>query len=260
MAPRGRPRKRDSRMSAAVDAMAPFGFSEKVVVDKMKELLKVYSGEYMFIESDAYSVLLEALIADQGNENHHEQKQKEIAQGKASTKMNEIIESKSEKEGLVISPPTGFVDIQVCSSTPVPALPPPLSPKPLVAPIPPSPLPLPVLDAVLPLPPPPLPPSLPLPPPPPPPVMTATFPTSETTQPRRRKPYHGWIGRDDDDDDDGKDDWKFINLQSSFGHLISPPRTPPESPLTQEALPKFISWSKNSRKRRSRWDVKPEDL
>ncbi|KAK2996641.1 hypothetical protein RJ639_025231, partial [Escallonia herrerae] len=56
-----------SRMDAAVDAMIPFGFSEKTVRNSVKTLLNEYGGDegWPFIEADAYNVLLEIILGEQ---------------------------------------------------------------------------------------------------------------------------------------------------------------------------------------------------
>ncbi|KAK2983224.1 hypothetical protein RJ640_023344, partial [Escallonia rubra] len=56
-----------SRMDAAVDAMIPFGFSEKTVRKSVKTLLNEYGGDegWPFIEADAYNVLLETILGEQ---------------------------------------------------------------------------------------------------------------------------------------------------------------------------------------------------
>lgn len=62
-----RPRKRKvglTRVDAALDAMAPYGFSKKLVRDTIKSLLKEYGGEegYVFIEESAYRLLIETIL------------------------------------------------------------------------------------------------------------------------------------------------------------------------------------------------------
>ncbi|KAL7611618.1 hypothetical protein Lser_V15G08916 [Lactuca serriola] len=245
MAPRGRTTKsRTSRMDAAIDAMAPFGFTKEVVIAKMRQLLKEYGGQdgYGFIELDAYCVLLEALLADQDKQNQE--------QGETSNP-NEIVEAEK----------AGFIDIPICPSTPLTVLPPP-SLRPLVASL--TPLP-PVVETVLTLPPLPhvmdaiLPPPPPLPPvvetvlklPPVPPAMDDMLPSPpENGQPRRRKPCHGWIS-------DVDEEWHFITLPSSFNRSISPPVTPPTTHPGQSEL---TSGRKFRPKRQSRWDLMPEDM
>ncbi|KAM1164217.1 hypothetical protein ACFX13_024185 [Malus domestica] len=69
--PRGRPRKRNTRMCAAIDAMKPMGFSENLVCDTVKELLEVYGEDgdttgWPFIEEGAYSLLIETILEKQG--------------------------------------------------------------------------------------------------------------------------------------------------------------------------------------------------
>ncbi|GJR31251.1 RNA-binding protein 12-like protein [Tanacetum coccineum] len=175
--------QRTTRMAAAIDAMKPVGFTPDVVTAKMKELLKEYEGEYFFIEQDAYKVLLDALIDDQQNENHHEQNQVQVVDEEAAN-VNEITEGEREEKDQAIEPVTSFIDIPVCPSTPLPILPP-SSPKPLTDCIPtPTPTPTPpspqlLVDSISPPPPPPVldeflllqppPPSSPPPSPPPPP-------------------------------------------------------------------------------------------
>ncbi|CAK9135769.1 unnamed protein product [Ilex paraguariensis] len=72
MAPRRRHRKpRLSRMDAAIDAMAPLGFPQELVIKRVKDLLKVYGGDegWPFIEADAYKVLLDAIFEEEeGND------------------------------------------------------------------------------------------------------------------------------------------------------------------------------------------------
>ncbi|KAI3809114.1 hypothetical protein L1987_25083 [Smallanthus sonchifolius] len=232
MAPRGRPPKlRTSRMDAAIDAMKPLGFAEEVVKAKMHELLEEYEGHYLFIEMDAYKVLLDSLI-DQ------EVALDETSNSNSTTFMRKaIVEDKEVKDDHAIVPADGFIDIPVYPSTTHAALPPP----------PPPPLPLPPL--------PPGPPPSPPPPPPPLPVLDA-LPPPETVQPRRRKPCYGWI--DDDDDEEVQ----FVILPSSLDGQISPPRSPLTQPETphQYAHPEFTSGRKNRLNRRSRWDLRPEDM
>ncbi|KAL2466527.1 Uncharacterized protein Adt_42378 [Abeliophyllum distichum] len=97
MAPRGRARKRRlTRMDAAIDAMTPFGFSEKLVRKLARELLKEYGGDegWFFLEQDSYEVLREALLRDveendqekkAQDENHMENESKDETPAGAST-------------------------------------------------------------------------------------------------------------------------------------------------------------------------------
>nr|GEW47294.1 hypothetical protein [Tanacetum cinerariifolium] len=203
--------------------------------------------------------------------------------------LNEITEGEKEEKDQAIVPVTNFIDVPVSPSTPLPSLPP-SSPKPLAdciptpTPTPPSPQqlvdsisppppPPPVLDEFLllqpPLPssPPPSPPPPPLSPPPPsppppPPVLDASQPLSLppppplppslimastlpppplNAQPQKRNPSHGWFT--DHADDDVYQEWKFIKLPPWFNKPISPLVTPSTRPV-----------------RRTRWDVKPEEM
>ncbi|XP_030942256.1 protein mono-ADP-ribosyltransferase PARP4-like [Quercus lobata] len=62
--PRGRPRKKDTRLAAALDAMRPYGFPQDLVEVTVGELLNVYGGNegWIFIEDSSYSVLVETLL------------------------------------------------------------------------------------------------------------------------------------------------------------------------------------------------------
>lgn len=64
MAPRARPRKRLTRMDAAIDAMTPLGFPEQLVRRTVKGLLEVYGGDvgWPFIEADAYKILIDTIL------------------------------------------------------------------------------------------------------------------------------------------------------------------------------------------------------
>ncbi|XAR65917.1 Histone-lysine N-methyltransferase [Bertholletia excelsa] len=71
MSTRGRSRKpRLTRMDAAIDAMAPFGFLEQLVRGKVKDLLREYGGDvgWPFIEADAYKLLIDSLLDQQEEE------------------------------------------------------------------------------------------------------------------------------------------------------------------------------------------------
>ncbi|XP_056161590.1 uncharacterized protein LOC115664518 isoform X1 [Syzygium oleosum] len=101
--PRGRSRQkqrnaRNTRMDAALDAMRQYGFPERMVRETVRELLKVYTGEWHFIEVDAYMALIEALL--------EKQNQWETKEVEASTS--------SRKDGdtstmLVVGPSSGVV-------------------------------------------------------------------------------------------------------------------------------------------------------
>ncbi|KAL3365393.1 hypothetical protein AABB24_010504 [Solanum stoloniferum] len=79
MAPRGRPRKRLSRMDAATDAMTAFGFDERLVQKTVKQLLKEYGGDdgWAFIEEYGYKELIEAILRDQESNDEDSTKQKQ---------------------------------------------------------------------------------------------------------------------------------------------------------------------------------------
>ncbi|CAI8603381.1 unnamed protein product [Vicia faba] len=68
MAPRRRTvKKGESRMDAALDAMAPFGFPSKLVRRTVDQLLQVYGGNdgWVFIEDSAYTLLINTLLEHQ---------------------------------------------------------------------------------------------------------------------------------------------------------------------------------------------------
>ncbi|CAK8572377.1 unnamed protein product [Lathyrus sativus] len=68
MAPRRRSVKRgETRMDAALDAMAPFGFPNKLVRRTVDQLLEVYGGNegWVFIEDAAYTLLINTLLEHQ---------------------------------------------------------------------------------------------------------------------------------------------------------------------------------------------------
>ncbi|GMY08089.1 Histone-lysine N-methyltransferase [Fagus crenata] len=66
MAPRRKPK--NTRMDAALDAMRPYGFSDQFVRETVKNLLKVYGEDgWYFFENDSYNVLLETLLEKQTN-------------------------------------------------------------------------------------------------------------------------------------------------------------------------------------------------
>ncbi|XP_015579474.1 uncharacterized protein LOC8270459 [Ricinus communis] len=72
MAPRRRSRKSlkgQMRMDAALDAMRSYGFHEQLVSASIKELLDVYGGDgWVFIEEACYKVLLENILEKVENE------------------------------------------------------------------------------------------------------------------------------------------------------------------------------------------------
>ncbi|GAU21412.1 hypothetical protein TSUD_32430 [Trifolium subterraneum] len=71
MAPRRRSfKKGETRMDAAIDAMTPYGFSNKLVRRIVDQLLKVYGGNdgWVFIEDSAYTLLINTLLEQQQQE------------------------------------------------------------------------------------------------------------------------------------------------------------------------------------------------
>ncbi|KAK7277861.1 hypothetical protein RJT34_22880 [Clitoria ternatea] len=56
-------------MDAALDAMAPYGFPNKLVRTTVSQLLKVYGGKagWVFIEDSAYTLLIDTLLQQQSN-------------------------------------------------------------------------------------------------------------------------------------------------------------------------------------------------
>ncbi|KAJ9160303.1 hypothetical protein P3X46_025716 [Hevea brasiliensis] len=63
MAPRGRTKKGQMRMDAALDAMMSYGFPEELIVTTVKELLDVYGMDgWPFIEEASYRVLLDSIL------------------------------------------------------------------------------------------------------------------------------------------------------------------------------------------------------
>ncbi|WCJ19815.1 hypothetical protein M5689_002089 [Euphorbia peplus] len=80
MAPRsrGRPRKGQTRKDAAIDAMKSYGFPEELIVETIGELLDVYGLEgWPFIEETAYKVLLENLLEKVEKQEKHKENEKE---------------------------------------------------------------------------------------------------------------------------------------------------------------------------------------
>ncbi|RWR78752.1 ubiquitin-binding WIYLD domain-containing protein [Cinnamomum micranthum f. kanehirae] len=66
MAPRARPKKVGlKRIDAAVDALRPLGFSKDIVHKTVNALLKVYDGNWVFIEEGSYKLLIETILEEQ---------------------------------------------------------------------------------------------------------------------------------------------------------------------------------------------------
>ncbi|XP_045808475.1 uncharacterized protein LOC123902730 [Trifolium pratense] len=71
MAPKRRSLKKgERRMDAALDAMIPYGFPNKLVRRTVDQLLKVYGGNdgWVFIEDSAYTLLINTLLEQQQQE------------------------------------------------------------------------------------------------------------------------------------------------------------------------------------------------
>ncbi|CAN4101730.1 unnamed protein product [Withania somnifera] len=81
MAPRGRPRKRLSRMDAATDAMTPLGFDKRIVKKTVKQLLKEYGGDegWAFIEEYGYKELIDAILRGQESNDEDTLQQKGVS-------------------------------------------------------------------------------------------------------------------------------------------------------------------------------------
>ncbi|KAL6596909.1 hypothetical protein ACP70R_047043 [Stipagrostis hirtigluma subsp. patula] len=67
---RGRPKKRDRRIDAAIDHFAAMGYAERDVTTVIAELLEAYEGPeaWPFLEDGSYYVVQEALIEKQEQE------------------------------------------------------------------------------------------------------------------------------------------------------------------------------------------------
>ncbi|XP_009770492.1 probable GPI-anchored adhesin-like protein PGA55 isoform X2 [Nicotiana sylvestris] len=113
MAPRGRPRKRLSRMDAAVDAMTPFGFDESLVRKTVNKLLKEYEGDegwegWAFIEDCGYKELIDAFLRDQ-EVDHGEERQTQTQKGVSS--QDESAEDPASESTIA---PSGTLVVSTC--------------------------------------------------------------------------------------------------------------------------------------------------
>ncbi|XP_073130090.1 uncharacterized protein [Henckelia pumila] len=104
---RGRPRKpRLTRMDAAVDAMAPLGFTQKQVQKAVKGLLKVYDGNdaWPVIEESSYTLLLEVMLNDvevnreQGAEVANDSKDNCLEEGTSGIASNTVLSGIQQHE------------------------------------------------------------------------------------------------------------------------------------------------------------------
>ncbi|XP_059303600.1 uncharacterized protein LOC132055667 isoform X1 [Lycium ferocissimum] len=125
MAPRGRSKKRLSRMDAAVDAMAPLGFDERLVKKTVNKLLKLYGGDesWKFIAEYGYNVLLEALLSDQDEQQPqtHMQGISSLDEGPEDPALDStigpsgtIVDSTCNEQS-AIGPPSGALVISTCN-------------------------------------------------------------------------------------------------------------------------------------------------
>ncbi|XP_016474802.1 uncharacterized protein LOC107796531 isoform X1 [Nicotiana tabacum] len=115
MAPRGRPRKRLSRMDAAVDAMTPFGFDELLVRKTVNKLLKEYEGDegwegWAFIEDSGYKELIDAILRDQEAKDDEEQQIQTQKQGVSS--QDERAEDPASESTIA---PSGALVVSTCN-------------------------------------------------------------------------------------------------------------------------------------------------
>ncbi|OIS97141.1 PREDICTED: uncharacterized protein LOC109234450 isoform X2 [Nicotiana attenuata] len=114
MAPRGRPRKRLSRMDAAVDAMTPFGFDESLVRKTVNKLLKEYEGDegwegWAFIEDCGYKELIDAILRDQEADDD-EERQTQTQKGVSS--QDERAEDPASESTIA---PSGALVVSTCN-------------------------------------------------------------------------------------------------------------------------------------------------
>ncbi|KAI3458575.1 hypothetical protein Pfo_015238 [Paulownia fortunei] len=238
--PRGRPRKpRLSRMDAAVDAMLPFGFPEEKVMKHVKELLKEYGGDegWPFIEEYSYKELIEAILRDaEGNAqeqvaedgNHQKDERPEdntpadiagSSDAVAEPICPEFVSTEDGKGWKDILPDQTSGYIEETANVVSKNDEDPKVRPPSNSPIPASPS----LNNI---------PSR---------QPTNSLPT------RRRMPCYGWIESDEEDVDD------FIFLRPASAVVGAKATLPRE-------LSKSPSYgTKSERKRRSRWDERPDD-
>ncbi|KAL1535539.1 hypothetical protein AAHA92_28303 [Salvia divinorum] len=103
--PRGRSRRRPrriprlTRMDAAVDAMLPFGFSEAMVKERVKKLLKEYGGDegWPFIEESAYSVLIESILENMNDGEQIQLEEKDAQNGLSEPVGNQEVNQLPDK-------------------------------------------------------------------------------------------------------------------------------------------------------------------
>nr|XP_011469900.1 PREDICTED: uncharacterized protein LOC101297485 isoform X2 [Fragaria vesca subsp. vesca] len=220
--PRGRPTQ-VSRMAAAVEAMAEMGFEPKLVRQKVNRLLKddLYGDEgWRFIEESSYSVLLDALLEDETSGDDNEN----ASLSKDGNHVETTGAGPSSSKVLLPCSNLEAVNITLQSKDDLD----PASHNEALNNSPPTELP----DASNFLP-----------------TVVETqgqegTPVTHSAQQvdtlptRRRRPYYGWVGCEDDD---------FVVLT--------------EAPLPGVLRKMFIpNVDSGKRKRKSRWDVQPQDM
>ncbi|KAJ7959711.1 Histone-lysine N-methyltransferase [Quillaja saponaria] len=102
MAPRRRPGKRGiTRYDAALDAMRPYGFPEKLVMEKVKELLKVYGGDdgWVFVEEASYTLLIDTILAEKDDFLQDEARREDKSEASAATPTTGITEASGSNQG-----------------------------------------------------------------------------------------------------------------------------------------------------------------
>ncbi|KAF5445581.1 hypothetical protein F2P56_034624 [Juglans regia] len=223
MAPRRRKKRGNTRLDAALDAMRPYGFSEKLVQETVGELLNVYGGDdgWVFIEEVSYILLVETILEKL---NAHTQEDAGSSQGKVEVAVDAEAPAVRPANG-VTCPNSEAVEAvsqtnqatwqtnealdtasEAHESQSMHCLPPAVT-------------------------------------------IQSKLPMDGLPTPSRR-PYHGWISNDDDED---LVHLKPAPLQQSLAKLLTPVPS-------QESLVKFLDTLGRRRKRKTRWDVRPQDV
>ncbi|KAL6980681.1 hypothetical protein U1Q18_022318 [Sarracenia purpurea var. burkii] len=244
---RGSRKPRLTRMDAAIDAMHPFGFSEELVRQRVKALLKEYGGDdgWPFIEADAYKLLIDTIldVEEEGDEgekcNEEDAGPSVVALPPISSELAEVATLTVETEGSsLLRPSIGDAECWKDINLPqncydkgvvdyVSGQKKQLDKTPLHSPPSTVPSPLPANSSPI----------------------------------RRRKPCHGWISSDDDEDD-------FVELTPA---IRSKPANPPGQPQNRTTpgmgsepiqspgqLENRTSGYEKRHKRKTRWDEGPE--
>ncbi|KAG2664793.1 hypothetical protein I3760_16G100900 [Carya illinoinensis] len=223
MAPRRRKKRGNTRLDAALDAMRPYGFSEKLVQETVGELLNVYGGDdgWVFIEEVSYILLVETILEKL---KAHAQEGAGSSQGKVGVAVDteapavgptngvtcpksEAVEAVSQTNQATWQTNEALDTASVThESQGMHCLPPPVT-----------------IQSKLPMD------GLPM---------------------RSRRPYHGWISNDDDEE---LVHLKPAPLQQSLAKMLTPVPS-------QESLVKFLDTLGRRSKRKTRWDVRPQDV